>query len=156
MQLAVWSLLPLLLLADSDSSGADRKEGQSRAYFYVAEGSKKCFYENTPASLPVTVTYASSENPGVSCTVSVSDPKGRDVDSKEVTRDSTDGRLTYLTKQVGQHAVCVSCPSSKVSEWLELLRGKSSVSSRKWFGTSMIKWTLSVDLGDTEINLAVR
>lgn len=128
-------LLPLTPI-DAANLETDRKEGPGKAYFYVAEGSKKCFYENTPASLPVTITYSSADNPGVSCTVSISDPRGRVVDSKEVTRTHYHGRLTYLTKQVGQHSVCASCPSSK------------------WFGTSMIKWTISVDLGDTEINLA--
>ncbi|EZG81185.1 emp24/gp25L/p24 family protein [Gregarina niphandrodes] len=107
----------------------------SLPYFYVAEASKKCFYENTPVHLPVTVTYENFNNPGVTCTVQISDARGVEVMSRAVSPRKPSGKITYLTQQSGQLSVCVSCPSSK------------------WFGTEMLKWSVSVDLGDTEVNL---
>lgn len=62
------SLLVSLLLAAVAvaSEPAQPVAHPKRAYFYVAEGGKKCFYENTPQALPVTISYQVYDNPGVS------------------------------------------------------------------------------------------
>lgn len=88
-----------------------------RAYFYVAEGSKRCFQENTPKSLPVTVSYQAYDIPGVTCSISMLDPQGRVVSNREVTGDDPQGKLIYVTQSSGQHSVCVNCATAKVRKW---------------------------------------
>eukprot|EP01057_Protomagalhaensia_wolfi_P004530 Protomagalhaensia_wolfi_Nauph_80__4529@NODE_464_length_2472_cov_105_665845_g349_i0_p2_GENE_NODE_464_length_2472_cov_105_665845_g349_i0NODE_464_length_2472_cov_105_665845_g349_i0_p2_ORF_typecomplete_len217_score42_90EMP24_GP25L/PF01105_24/4_4e24DUF4307/PF14155_6/0_0029DUF4307/PF14155_6/2_1e03_NODE_464_length_2472_cov_105_665845_g349_i0228878 len=106
-----------------------------KAFFYVAEGTSKCFYENIPQGLPMSVQYDSKDNPGVVCSLTVQDADKREVAKKEVEIGKPSGKLVHLSQRSGEHAICVSCPSSK------------------WFGASMIKWSVAVDLGDTEIDL---
>eukprot|EP01055_Gregarina_sp_Pseudo9_P002495 Gregarina_sp_Pseudo_9__2494@NODE_2773_length_878_cov_62_890346_g2538_i0_p1_GENE_NODE_2773_length_878_cov_62_890346_g2538_i0NODE_2773_length_878_cov_62_890346_g2538_i0_p1_ORF_typecomplete_len214_score40_34EMP24_GP25L/PF01105_24/3_5e26BBS2_C/PF14782_6/0_034DUF4307/PF14155_6/0_35DUF4307/PF14155_6/3_4e03_NODE_2773_length_878_cov_62_890346_g2538_i0152793 len=123
------NLLALLVLRQANS------QALGKAFFYVAEGSSKCFYENIPQGLPMTVQYESQDNPGVACSLTIQDADKREVAKKEVERHKPMGKLVHLSQRSGEHSICVSCPSSK------------------WFGSSMIKWSIAVDLGDTEIDL---
>eukprot|EP00919_Chromeraceae_sp_WS-2016_P054008 GHVR01128206.1.p1 GENE.GHVR01128206.1~~GHVR01128206.1.p1 ORF type:complete len:205 (-),score=36.13 GHVR01128206.1:97-711(-) len=108
--------------------------GVESAYFFVSEGSEKCFIENVPVNQVMTVSYNNLENPGVACTVIFRDTSGRQVFSKEVTHPNYSGRVAYMTKESGEHKVCISC------------------SSGRWFTTSLLKWTFSIELGDSDIN----
>eukprot|EP00745_Piridium_sociabile_P022624 TRINITY_DN35293_c5_g1_i1.p2 TRINITY_DN35293_c5_g1~~TRINITY_DN35293_c5_g1_i1.p2 ORF type:complete len:206 (+),score=18.66 TRINITY_DN35293_c5_g1_i1:67-684(+) len=104
------------------------------AYFYVSEGSEKCFVENVPDHQVITVTYANPANPGVPCTLSFKDPTGRQVFSRESTETEWKGKVAHMTTQHGEHKICIKCSSSK------------------WFSTSLLKWTISIELGDSDIN----
>jgi len=105
------------------------------AYFYVSEGTDKCFVENVPNKVPLTVGYNNLDNPGVMCSIVYKDPSGRTVYSKEVPHDTPSGKVAYLTKTAGEYGICVSCLPSK------------------WLSTSLLKWSISIELGDTELNL---
>ncbi|CEL93828.1 unnamed protein product [Vitrella brassicaformis CCMP3155] len=104
------------------------------AYFYVSEGAEKCFLENVPANQVITTTYSNPDNPGVSCSIVFKDPRGRQVFSKEVLAAEPKGKVAHLTTQNGEYKVCIKCQSSK------------------WFSTSLLKWTFSIELGDSDIN----
>lgn len=49
-----------------------------------------------------------------------------------------EGKVTHMTTTTGEYQVCISCASSK------------------WFNTQLLKWSLSIELGDTDINIDVR
>eukprot|EP00386_Alphamonas_edax_P003985 GDKI01012280.1.p1 GENE.GDKI01012280.1~~GDKI01012280.1.p1 ORF type:complete len:217 (-),score=67.38 GDKI01012280.1:132-755(-) len=104
------------------------------AYFFVSEGSEKCFLENVPTNQVMTVTYDNPENPGVACSIVFKNPAGRQVFSKEVTAQEPKGKVAYMSQVAGEHKVCINCASSK------------------WFSTSLLKWTFSIELGDSDIN----
>lgn len=36
----------------------------NKTHFYVQEGTEKCFLENVPESIPITVNYDNHDNPG--------------------------------------------------------------------------------------------
>lgn len=105
------------------------------AFFYVHEAQEKCFLENVPTGVAVTATYENTENPGVSCSLIFKDPNGRHVYTKEVLPQDGKGKVTYLSKAHGEHKVCIYCPSSR------------------WFSTLVLKWTISIEIGDTDMNL---
>lgn len=127
-------LINLFLLPYIFHSASSQALG--KAFFYVAEGASKCFYENIPQGLPMTVQYESQDNPGVTCSLTIQDSEKREVAKKEVERTKPNGKLVHLSQKSGEHSICVACPSSK------------------WFGSAMIKWSIAVDLGDTEIDLS--
>lgn len=107
-------------------------------YFYLDEGSTKCFLEDVAEGVPLTVTYSNEDNPGIPCSIQFKDTSQRVVLSRSVTHEHFSGKVSYLVKQNGEHSVCVQCESTQ------------------WFASSQLKWTLSVDIGDTELNLPVR
>eukprot|EP00921_Rhytidocystis_pertsovi_P009994 GHVQ01015978.1.p1 GENE.GHVQ01015978.1~~GHVQ01015978.1.p1 ORF type:complete len:211 (-),score=15.88 GHVQ01015978.1:430-1062(-) len=106
----------------------------SGAYFFVTEGTDKCFIENVPQSVAMTVAYDNPDNQGVACNIIFKDPDNLQVFSREVLHTSPKGKVTYLTTAAGDHLVCISCQSSK------------------WISTAQLKWSLSIELGDTDIN----
>eukprot|EP00922_Rhytidocystis_sp_ex-Travisia-forbesii_P057583 GHVS01085247.1.p1 GENE.GHVS01085247.1~~GHVS01085247.1.p1 ORF type:complete len:215 (+),score=28.63 GHVS01085247.1:226-870(+) len=108
---------------------------EGTAYFYVTEGTDKCFLENVPQSVALTVAYDNPDNHGVACAIIFRDPHGHQVFKREVLHTSPKGKVTHLTTVAGDHRVCISCPASK------------------WISTEQLKWTLSIELGDTDINL---
>eukprot|EP00923_Selenidium_pygospionis_P052193 GHVN01090300.1.p1 GENE.GHVN01090300.1~~GHVN01090300.1.p1 ORF type:complete len:139 (+),score=12.15 GHVN01090300.1:77-493(+) len=107
------------------------------AYFYVSEGTEKCFVENVPSNIPITVSYDNRENPGVDCSIVFKDPNGRTVFSRLVEHNNPKSKVAHLTKEGGEYKVCVHCDASK------------------WFSTSKLKWSISIELGDTDLNLEV-
>lgn len=107
----------------------------SAAFFYVHEAQEKCFLENVPGGVAITATFENLENPGVSCSLIYKDPNMRQVYTREVQPHDGKGKVTYLSQTHGEYKVCIYCPSSK------------------WFSTLMLKWTISIELGDTDMNL---
>ncbi|CDJ41441.1 emp24/gp25L/p24 family domain-containing, transmembrane protein, putative [Eimeria tenella] len=107
----------------------------SAAYFYVQESQDKCFIESVPTGVALTASYKNHENPGVTCSIIFKDPSGRSVYSREVLPADAEGKVTHMTTTTGEYQVCISCASSK------------------WFNTQLLKWSLSIELGDTDINI---
>ncbi|PFH32940.1 transmembrane protein [Besnoitia besnoiti] len=122
-------------LAPRESSWAPQVYGASAAYFYVQESQDKCFVESVPVGVALTVTYKNPENPGVTCSIIFKDPNGRSVFSREVLPTDAYGKISHMTASVGEYKVCISCASSK------------------WFSTQLLKWSVSIELGDTDINI---
>lgn len=75
--------------------------------------------------------------PGVTCSIIFKDPTGRSVYSREVLPADTEGKVAHMTASTGEYQVCISCASSK------------------WFNTQLLKWSLSIELGDTDISIDV-
>eukprot|EP00922_Rhytidocystis_sp_ex-Travisia-forbesii_P064458 GHVS01095780.1.p1 GENE.GHVS01095780.1~~GHVS01095780.1.p1 ORF type:complete len:221 (-),score=42.72 GHVS01095780.1:81-716(-) len=109
---------------------------RTAAFFYVTEGTDKCFLEHVPQGLAMTVAYHNPDNHGVTCAIIFKDPHGQQVFKREVLSTSPKGKVTHLTTVAGDHRVCVSCPASK------------------WISTEQLKWSLSIELGDTDFDLA--
>lgn len=107
------------------------------AHFFVSEGSDKCFIENVPHGVPLTVAYKNIDNPGVTCSIIYKNPSGRQVYSKEILPSHTQGKVTHLTATAGEYKICISCASFK------------------WFSTTLLKWSISIELGDTDLNIQV-
>lgn len=74
---------------------------------------------------------------GVTCSIIFKDPTGRSVYSREVLPADTEGKVTHMTATAGEYQVCISCASSK------------------WFSAQLLKWSISIELGDTDINIEV-
>nr|PIL96438.1 transmembrane protein [Toxoplasma gondii COUG] len=123
------------LTGDRNAAVLPQPLGASAAYFYVQESQDKCFVESVPVGVALTVTYKNPENPGVTCSIIFKDPSGRSVYSKEVLPTEPQGKISHMTATAGEYKVCISCASSK------------------WFNTQLLKWSISIELGDTEINL---
>ncbi|CDJ46064.1 emp24/gp25L/p24 family domain-containing, transmembrane protein, putative [Eimeria brunetti] len=107
----------------------------SAAYFYVQESQDKCFIESVPTGVALTASYKNHENPGVTCSIVFKDPTGVSAYSREVLPADVEGKVTHMTTTTGEYQVCISCASSK------------------WFNTQLLKWSLSIELGDTDINI---
>lgn len=122
--IATATILPLLVAKTA-----------AAAYFYVQESQDKCFLESVPTGVALTASYKNHENPGVTCSIIFKDPTGRSVYSREVLPADTEGKVTHMTTTTGEFQVCISCASSK------------------WFNTQLLKWSLSIELGDTDINI---
>ncbi|KAL8272489.1 hypothetical protein Esti_003612 [Eimeria stiedai] len=105
------------------------------AFFYVQESQDKCFIESVPTAVALTATYKNHDNPGVTCSIIFKDPSGRSVYSREVLPADTEGKVAHMTVATGEYQVCISCASSK------------------WFNTQLLKWSLSIELGDTDISI---
>lgn len=105
------------------------------AYFYVQESQDKCFRESVPTGVALTASYKNYENPGVTCSIIFKDPTGRSVYSREVLPSDTEGKVAHITVTTGEYQVCISCASSK------------------WFNTQLLKWSLSIELGDTDVSI---
>lgn len=105
------------------------------AHFYVSEGSEKCFIESVPKGVTLTVLYENYDNPGITCSILYKDPSGRQVYAKEVSANAPKGKVTHLTGFAGDYKVCINCASFK------------------WFATTLLKWSLSIELGEGEVNL---
>ncbi|EEA07033.1 uncharacterized protein CMU_034190 [Cryptosporidium muris RN66] len=95
-------------------------------YFYVSEGTEKCFEENTPNNTPITVNYNSKNNIGVQCAIVFKDPDNHEVYSKPVDSKESDGKAAYMTQNDGEHKICIRCESSN------------------WFSTELIRWEMSI------------
>lgn len=106
------------------------------AYFYVHEGQDKCFVESVPVGVPLTVSYRNTDNPGVPCNIIYKDPQNRPVYSREVPPAETEGKVSYMTTTTGEYKVCISCSAGT-----------------RWLGTNLLRWSVSIELGDTDINL---
>mmetsp|Transcript_46409 Transcript_46409/g.84970 ORF Transcript_46409/g.84970 Transcript_46409/m.84970 type:complete len:221 (+) Transcript_46409:131-793(+) len=102
------------------------------AYFHVHEGEEKCFMENVPEGQVLTVKYRHIENPGVECKLVFKNPQNTEVHSKVIASDQLQAaQAAYMAKVAGEHRICIQCQGSK------------------WFQTTVLKWELSVDMGDT-------
>lgn len=121
----------MLLLTILSSFAAAQKLGKT--HFYVQEGKSRCFIEETSEGVPLTVTYENFQNPGIPCAVEFHDPHGKIVFSREVTDTNPSGKVAYMPRIPGEYEICAVCQGSR------------------WFGSSQLKWSLSVDVGDVEL-----
>ncbi|SBS84216.1 transmembrane protein [Plasmodium ovale curtisi] len=68
------------------------------------------------------------------CLINIKDPSGRVVHSHD-TSQVRKGKVSYLAKKDGLYNICISCPSSN------------------WFKSTSIKWSLSIEVGGSDIDL---
>ncbi|GAB66796.1 transmembrane protein [Plasmodium cynomolgi strain B] len=116
------------------------------AYFYVKEGVDKCFVESVASNVVITSSYdnfglkgkdASSmriEALELKCLINIKDQQGRVLYSHE-TSEISKGKVSYLTKKNGLYYICISCPSSN------------------WFKSTAIKWSLSIEVGGSDVDI---
>ncbi|CRG93038.1 transmembrane emp24 domain-containing protein, putative [Plasmodium gallinaceum] len=104
------------------------------AYFYVKEGVDKCFVESVASNIVITSSYDNYGLKDVKCLINIKDQNGRVLYSHETSK-ITKGKISYLTNKDGLYYICISCPSTN------------------WFKSTSIKWTLSIDVGGTDIDL---
>eukprot|EP00933_Yihiella_yeosuensis_P054794 TRINITY_DN53357_c0_g1_i1.p1 TRINITY_DN53357_c0_g1~~TRINITY_DN53357_c0_g1_i1.p1 ORF type:complete len:214 (+),score=29.05 TRINITY_DN53357_c0_g1_i1:116-757(+) len=104
------------------------------AYFNVHQGEEKCFEQISPQHQVATVKYEHIDNPGVECMLIFKDPKGKQAFSKRVGPEDTTGEAVYMSQSEGSHRICIQC------------KGAS-----RWFQQTALKWSLHVDVGDTEL-----
>ncbi|KAJ1611201.1 putative transmembrane protein [Cryptosporidium canis] len=107
----------------------------SAIYFYIQEGTEKCFIQEVPKSIPIHVKYENVINLGIDCTVLFKDPDNIEVFSKHVDENSHKGTVAYLPEIEGNHKVCIRCESSN------------------WFKSEQLKWKLSIDTGSLSEHL---
>ncbi|SBT36020.1 transmembrane emp24 domain-containing protein, putative [Plasmodium ovale wallikeri] len=104
------------------------------AYFYVKEGVEKCFVESVANNVVITSTYDNYGLTELKCLINIKDPSGRVVHSHD-TSQVRKGKVSYLAKKDGLYNICISCPSSN------------------WFKSTSIKWSLSIEVGGSDIDL---
>ncbi|CRH00395.1 transmembrane emp24 domain-containing protein, putative [Plasmodium relictum] len=104
------------------------------AYFYVNEGVDKCFVESVAGSIVITSSYDNYGLKDVKCLINIKDESGRILYSHETSKISK-GKISYLTKKDGLYYICISCPSTK------------------WFKSTSLKWSLSIEVGGSDIDL---
>ncbi|SBT71610.1 transmembrane emp24 domain-containing protein, putative [Plasmodium malariae] len=68
------------------------------------------------------------------CLINFKDREGRVLNSHEASQVSK-GKVSFLTKKNGLYYICISCPASN------------------WFKSTSIKWSLSIDVGGSDIDL---
>ncbi|EDL43960.1 transmembrane protein [Plasmodium vivax India VII] len=133
------------------------------AYFYVKEGVDKCFVESVASNVVITSSYdnfglkgkdAFAHNAStriealrlkkkylpffliaeLKCHINIKDQQGRVVYSHDTSAISK-GKVSYLTKKNGLYYICISCPSSN------------------WFKSTAIKWSLSIEVGGSDVDI---
>ncbi|GAW81288.1 transmembrane emp24 domain-containing protein [Plasmodium gonderi] len=119
------------------------------AYFYVKEGVEKCFVESVASNVVITSSYDNYGLKGkdvfffffcsyiltqLKCLINIKDQKGRVLYSHDTSQISK-GKVSYLTKKNGMYYICISCPSSN------------------WFKSTAIKWSLSIEVGGSDVDL---
>ncbi|SCN44651.1 transmembrane emp24 domain-containing protein, putative [Plasmodium malariae] len=104
------------------------------AYFFVKEGVEKCFVESVVSNVVITATYDNYGLKELKCLINFKDREGRVLNSHEASQVSK-GKVSFLTKKNGLYYICISCPASN------------------WFKSTSIKWSLSIDVGGSDIDL---
>lgn len=126
---------------------------RSAVYFYIQEGTEKCFIQEVPKSVPIHAKYENVNNlgtftfalfilnilrlSGIDCTVIFRNPDNIEVFSKHVDEKNHKGAVAYLPEMDGNHKVCIRCESSN------------------WFRSEQLKWKLSIDTGNLSEHLDV-
>ncbi|KAK9171474.1 emp24/gp25L/p24 family/GOLD family protein [Cryptosporidium meleagridis] len=109
----------------------------SAIYFYVQEGTEKCFIQEVPKSVAIHVKYENVNNLGIDCTVIFKNPDNIEVFSRHVNENDHKGSVAYLPEVDGDHKVCIRCDSSN------------------WFKSEQMKWILLIDTGNISEHLDV-
>ncbi|KJP85338.1 hypothetical protein AK88_05042 [Plasmodium fragile] len=115
------------------------------AYFYVKEGLEKCFVESVASNVIITSSYdnfglqgkdafAYKASMQLKCLIIIKNQKGKVVYSHE-TSEISKGKVSYMTKKNGLYYICISCPSSS------------------WFKSTAIKWSLSIEVGGSDVDI---
>ncbi|PPS94764.1 emp24/gp25L/p24 family/GOLD dimain [Cryptosporidium hominis] len=104
----------------------------SAIYFYVQEGTEKCFIQEVPKSVPIHVKYENVNN-----LVIFKNTEDIEVFSRHVNENDHKGSVAYLPEVDGDHKVCIRCDSSN------------------WFKSEQMKWILSIDTGNISEHLDV-
>eukprot|EP00366_Plasmodium_knowlesi_P002043 XP_002259540.1 Transmembrane protein, putative [Plasmodium knowlesi strain H] len=137
-------LLVLLLLSYTYVQGA---------YFYVKEGMEKCFVESAASNVIITSSYDNFGLKGknafshkwrwklyegvgceLKCHIIIKNQQGKVVYSHE-TSEISKGKVSYMAKKNGLYYICISCPSSN------------------WFKSTAIKWSLSIEVGGSDVDI---
>lgn len=109
-------------------------------YFYVVEGQNRCFLEEVPAETlivgsyrsPDVVRFGSPGFTGVGLRVSVAEPSGAPVLSKEL---DAEGKFALTTAVGGEFSICFAANSTR------------------WFGSpARFRLDLSLDVGEGALN----
>ncbi|OII74089.1 uncharacterized protein cubi_02891 [Cryptosporidium ubiquitum] len=109
----------------------------SALYFYVQEGTEKCFIQEVPKSVPIHVKYENVNNLGIDCNIIFRNPENIEVFSRHVNENEHKGSVAYLPEIDGDHKLCIRCESSN------------------WFKSEQMKWKLSIDTGNLSEHLDV-
>ncbi|ANQ08531.1 Transmembrane protein [Plasmodium coatneyi] len=113
------------------------------AYFYVKEGVDKCFVESAASNVIITSSYdnfglkgkdASAHKWKLKCLIVIKNQQGKVLYSHE-TSEISKGKVSYMTKKNGLYYICISCPSSN------------------WFKSTSIKWSLSIEVGGSDVDI---
>ncbi|EUD68392.1 hypothetical protein C922_01412 [Plasmodium inui San Antonio 1] len=105
------------------------------AYFYVKEGVDKCFVESVASNVVITSSYDNFGLKGKDAFAhNIKNQQGKVVYSHETSKISK-GKVSYLTKKNGLYYICISCPSSN------------------WFKSAAIKWSLSIEVGGSDMDI---
>mmetsp|Transcript_105245 Transcript_105245/g.280185 ORF Transcript_105245/g.280185 Transcript_105245/m.280185 type:complete len:281 (-) Transcript_105245:32-874(-) len=118
------------------------------AYFYVVEGSERCFQEDLVEHQVLRMSYtmhAEKEisthhepRPDPECIIALKDPRGKAVKEHAVVNGSLIGALAHAAQEAGPHQVCLSCEP------------------QEWFNRRKLPWSISFDvLGGTGIHGAM-
>ncbi|CAA9988564.1 transmembrane emp24 domain-containing protein, putative [Plasmodium knowlesi strain H] len=118
-------LLVLLLLSYTYVQGA---------YFYVKEGMEKCFVESAASNVIITSSYDNFGLKELKCHIIIKNQQGKVVYSHE-TSEISKGKVSYMAKKNGLYYICISCPSSN------------------WFKSTAIKWSLSIEVGGSDVDI---
>lgn len=88
-----------------------------RPYFYMQEGSEKCFEQNVPVpKSPLVVAYQTDTHVvGLDCQLSVRNPEGNILALRSVVPSEPRGTVAAVAEAPGVYWVCVSCKNSHVS-----------------------------------------
>lgn len=129
-RLRVAVALPILLLTPSHG-----------AYFYLEEGTEKCFKENVPEHQVLKAQYGmldtevfqtdGSKKPA-ECKIIVKDPQEKIVKEHAVTKDNAKGKLAYVSQLHGEHDICLIC------------------TQKEWFHNRKMRWSISFDILGTD------
>ncbi|SOS77199.1 transmembrane emp24 domain-containing protein, putative [Plasmodium sp. gorilla clade G1] len=121
---AVVLLLFVLLLNSSNVKAA---------YFFVKEGVDKCFVESVANNVVITATYDNYGLKDVKCLINIKDQQGKVLYSHDTSKIRK-GKISYLSTKDGLYHICISCPSTN------------------WFKSTAIKWSLSIEVGGSDID----
>ncbi|KEG03731.1 transmembrane emp24 domain-containing protein, putative [Plasmodium vinckei vinckei] len=103
------------------------------AYFYVKEGVEKCFVETVTKNVIIVASYDNYGSKELKCLINVKNKNGHVLythDASQMIR----GKISYMAKTSGLHYICILCPSNN------------------WFKDTSVKWTMSIEVGGSDID----
>jgi len=108
------------------------------AYFYVVEGTEKCFVEHLLRHQVLRMTYtmhgekeaapAPDARPDPSCGIVWRDPHGKAVKERALVNGSDAGALAHAAQEDGAHRVCLACEP------------------QEWFGRRRLRWSVGFEV----------
>ncbi|KAF8821267.1 transmembrane protein [Cardiosporidium cionae] len=107
----------------------------SGLYFHMHEGIEKCFEEIGALDAPITMFYDVKENPGLPLLVTIRDAHGYEIYKKEISPESSSGRVGYSPAIPDSFRICLTFPSSS------------------WYHRAVIKVSVSFDINDGPVDL---